>query len=101
MCLIKRVRHADCFFVHKYRSLFHFGLSFSQSYAVIALLMAENQESTSFSGQNPAPMSDTSRNTELVEQVFSVFKGYLTSQLKAKDKHLHEESKIVKEATLS
>ena len=27
-----------------------------------------------------------------------MFKGYLTSQLEANDKHLHEESKIVKES---
>ena len=37
-------------------------------------------------------------NMQLVEQVFSVFKGYLTSQLEAKDKHLHEESMIAKES---
>ena len=43
-------------------------------------------------------MSDTAQNTDLVEQVFSMFKGYLTSQFEAKDKHRHEESKIVKEA---
>ena len=48
---------------------------------------------------NPAPVSDTGRNIELVEQVFSMFKGYLTPQLEAKDKHPREESKIVKEAT--
>ena len=37
-------------------------------------------------------------NMQLVEQVFSMFKGYLTSQLEAKDKHLHEESMIAKES---
>ena len=56
--------------------------------------MAENQatpqESNSVSGENSA------QNTQLVEKVFSMFKGYLASQLEVKDKHIEEKSKISK-----
>jgi hypothetical protein len=60
--------------------------------------MAENHESTFLNEEESTPGSETGQNTQLVEQVFSMFKGYLTSQLDAKDKHLHEESMIVKES---
>ena len=49
--------------------------------------MAESQASTSSGGKDLAPVSDTGQNTDLVEQVFSMFKGYLTSQFETKDKH--------------
>ena len=59
--------------------------------------MAENQatpqESNSVSGENSA------QNTQLVEEVFSMFKGYLASQLEVKDKHIEEKSKISKDAS--
>ena len=61
--------------------------------------MAQNQASTSRCEEDSAPRSEGGQSTELVEQVFSMFKGYLTSQLEAKDKHLLEESKIVKESS--
>ncbi len=59
--------------------------------------MAENQatpqESNSVSGEN------FTQNTQLVEEVFSMFKDYLASQLEVKDKHIEEKSKISKDAS--
>ena len=49
----------------------------------------------------PAPVvsEDAGQNTDLVNQVFTMFKGYLTSQLEAKGHELQNQATIEKQAT--
>ena len=51
-------------------------------------------EEAVLSGQQEAP------NPQLVDQVFSLFKGYLSSQLEEKGRQLEESAKIDKEAPI-
>ena len=50
----------------------------------------------------PSRIDDTvepAQNTELVTQLFSMFKGYLSSQLEEKGKHFQTKASIEKQAT--
>ena len=46
-----------------------------------------------------APNPQEAPNPQLVDQVFSLFKGYLSSQLEEKGRQLEESAKIDKEAS--
>ena len=99
MCFIENDIHADWFFCQYIPKSVHVrSLTLVIQHCLIAFGMAESHASTSLNEKESTPGSETGQNTQLVEQVFSMFKGYVTSQLEAKDKHLHEESKIVKES---
>ena len=54
--------------------------------------MAESEESIA------APPNEDQHRTQLVEDVFSMFKGYLSSQLEAKDKSTENKAKMLQEA---
>ena len=49
----------------------------------------------------PAPVvsKEAGQNTDLVNQVFTMFKGYLTSQLEEKGHELQNQATIEKQAT--
>ena len=49
--------------------------------------------------KNETFVPDVGSNTQLVGQVFTMFKEYLSSQLEAKDKHLEQKSKTTKETS--
>ena len=51
--------------------------------------------------ENKTFVPDVGSNTQLVEQKFTMFKGYLLPLLEAKDKHLEQKSKTIKKRTSS
>ena len=56
--------------------------------------MAKSEESIA------APPNKDQHRTQLVEDVFSMFKGYLSSQLEVKDKSTENKAKMLQEANL-
>ena len=47
----------------------------------------------------PATTAETRQDTALIDQVFTMFKGYLTSQLEEKGNQLQNKATIEKQAT--
>ncbi len=59
----------------------------------------QNKQGETSGQQTPLPNTETGQNAALVNQVFSMFKGYLTSQLEEKGNQLQSKATIEKQAT--
>ncbi len=59
----------------------------------------QNEQGETSGQQTPLPNTETGQNAALVNQVFSMFKGYLTSQLEEKGNQLQSKATIEKQAT--